>query len=71
MLYFHARPSSLRRIEAEREGFEPAQKSTRKPQFLPKADFGRDHSACGIDAFLQDKRYRGYLNLMRSRSTDQ
>src|SRR5262245_42337815 len=25
-------------------------------------DFCRDHSAAGIDAFLQDKSYRGYLN---------
>jgi transposase len=25
-------------------------------------DFCRDHSARGIDAFLRDKRYRGYLN---------
>jgi transposase len=25
-------------------------------------DFCRDHSARGIDAFLKDKRYRGYLN---------
>jgi transposase len=25
-------------------------------------DFCRDHSAAGIDAFLQDKHYRGYLN---------
>jgi transposase len=25
-------------------------------------DFCRDHSAAGIDAFLRDKRYRGYLN---------
>jgi transposase len=25
-------------------------------------DFCRDHSACGIDAFLKEKSYRGYLN---------
>lgn len=25
-------------------------------------DFGRDHSAAGIDRFLRDTRYRGYLN---------
>jgi transposase len=25
-------------------------------------DFGRDHSAAGIDAFLKDHHYRGYLN---------
>src|SRR4029077_13477355 len=25
-------------------------------------DFHRDHSAAGIDAFLKDKHYRGYLN---------
>jgi hypothetical protein len=25
-------------------------------------DFCRDHSARGIDAFLKDKGYRGYLN---------
>jgi len=25
-------------------------------------DFCRDHSACGIDRFLRDKKYRGYLN---------